>query len=75
MEFTAIGDPVNVADRLQGMARVGEILVGESTAQLAGRTEAMRDRGDLAIRGRQGTVRVFELLATSPDNDAPTTKG
>ncbi len=66
MEFTAIGDPVNVADRLQNMARVGEILVGESTATLADRTGDMRDRGDLSIRGRQGTVRVFELLVNPP---------
>ncbi len=72
MEFTAIGYPVNIADRLQHLARVGEILVGEPTAVLAGRTAEMRDRGDLAVRGRKGTIRVFELFMPTPDGEPPT---
>lgn len=32
-EFTSIGMPVNIAARLQGMARSGEILISESTYQ------------------------------------------
>ena len=37
MEFTAIGDAVNVADRLQSMARQAEILVGPTTASYVAR--------------------------------------
>jgi PAS domain S-box-containing protein len=61
MEFTAIGDPVNVADRLQHMARYGEVLVGGETMRLVQGHFAFTDRGDLAIRGRQATVRVGQL--------------
>jgi PAS domain S-box-containing protein len=61
MEFTAIGDPVNIADRLQHMARHGEILVGDETMRLVGSARTFSDRGDLAIRGRQASVRVGQL--------------
>lgn len=61
MEFTAIGDPVNVADRLQHLARLGEVLVGEGTARLVGDEFPLVDRGQLSIRGRQATAHVFEL--------------
>jgi len=61
MEFTAIGDAVNVADRLQTLARNGEVFVGEVTAKAAGEGFSLVDRGELTIRGRQAAVRVFEL--------------
>jgi len=32
-EFTSIGMPVNIAARLQGMAKEGEILISDSTFQ------------------------------------------
>jgi class 3 adenylate cyclase len=62
MEFTAIGDPVNVADRLQHMARQGEVLVGDETMRLVCDAFAFTDRGDLSIRGRQAPVRVGQLI-------------
>lgn len=61
MEFTAIGDPVNVADRLQHMARQGEVLIGDETMRLVGEAFPFTERGDLSIRGRQATVRVGQL--------------
>lgn len=63
MEFTAIGDPVNVADRLQDMARLGEVLVGGETVTLVSDSFRFQDRGELAIRGRTATVRVGELAS------------
>ena len=66
MEFTAIGDPVNVADRLQNLARLGEVMVGEETARLVGNEFPLVDRGELTIRGRQALARVYELDTSSP---------
>lgn len=62
MEFTAIGDPVNVADRLQHMARQGEVLVGAATAALvADRGFVLIDRGEQEMRGRAASAHVYEL--------------
>ena len=63
MEFTAIGDAVNVAARLEAIARPGQVLVGERTAELAGAEFQLRDLGRRKIAGRAAEVLVFELEA------------
>ncbi len=60
MDFTAIGDAVNVAARLQGMARQHPILIGEQTAQAQGE-HAVQDLGVKELKGRQAQARVFAL--------------
>jgi PAS domain S-box-containing protein len=60
MDFTAIGDVVNVAARLQGMAREHSILLGERTAE-AQAEHPVLDLGAQALSGRQAQARVFAL--------------
>jgi PAS domain S-box-containing protein len=60
MDFTAIGDAVNVAARLQGMARQDPILIGEQTASVQ-RGHTVRDLGVHELKGRQAQARVFAL--------------
>jgi adenylate cyclase len=66
MDFTAVGDPVNVADRLQGLAREGQIFLGERTATLIDGIFDVDDRGEQPLRGRSQPVRVFELRIGAP---------
>ena len=65
MSYTVVGDPVNVASRIQGLNRVygTRILIGESThAEVADHVLARRlDR--VAVKGKQQGVTVYELLA------------
>ena len=53
VEFTALGDPVNIAARLASIAGAGEMLVTEASAGAAGlpATDA-RERRHLDLRGR-----------------------
>jgi class 3 adenylate cyclase len=55
VDFTALGDPVNVAARLQGHAAAGELLVadGVDDERVAGRA---REHRTLALRGRDAAI-------------------
>ncbi|MBS2026708.1 MAG: PAS domain-containing protein [Deltaproteobacteria bacterium] len=61
MDFTAIGDAVNVADRLQSLAKGAEILVGGMTASLVQGKVAFEDRGAQQVKGRAAPVPVHAV--------------
>ncbi len=62
LEFTVLGDTVNVAARLESLAPPGSILVGPSTAERARSAFALRALGPQAVRGRSAPVEVFEVV-------------
>ena len=70
--FTVIGDPVNLASRLEGANKIygTRILVDERTAALAGPKFRLREVDRVRVKGRKGAVCVFELLATAAGADA-----
>jgi class 3 adenylate cyclase len=62
MEYTAIGDVVNVAARLEALARPGQTLVTEATVSGAGADFSFAPLGEQPIRGKRAAVLVSELL-------------
>ena len=67
LHFTAIGDVVNVAARLEQLNRSLGTRVLADEAVVAGAPDShWRDRGRHALRGRHASVRVFELTDAAP---------
>lgn len=61
MEYTAMGDVVNVAARLVAQAGGGEILMTAETAQAAAMRDSSELMGSWQVRGRKEEVQVYRL--------------
>ena len=63
VDFTALGDPVNVAARLQALAADGEVLVTEELYRSVRLDDDGVEPRVLQLRGRSEPVRAFALRA------------
>ena len=59
--YSVTGDTVNIAQRLQSLAAPGEILVGPLTYRLTRHAFSYESLGDVALRGKAGSVLVHRL--------------
>ncbi len=62
-DYTAMGDVVNTAARLQTLAAPGEVLVGESTQAATASAISYESRGSLIPRGREHPIDVWSAVA------------
>lgn len=60
-EYTAIGDTVNLASRLQSNSERGQILISEATAAAAGDIFPMTKKEPLMVKNRVQPVELFEV--------------
>jgi ABC-type oligopeptide transport system substrate-binding subunit/class 3 adenylate cyclase len=63
VEYSALGDAVNVAARLQSHAEPGSVLVGEETFRLAEASFGWGAPQDLALKGKELSVTAREASA------------
>ena len=62
MDYTAIGDEVNVAARLQAEAKGGQILVSRSVRDAVPDAFSFRDMGPIRVKGRRRPVETYDVM-------------
>ena len=71
LEYTVIGNNVNLAARLVSAAGPGEILCNAGTAAAVERWALVHERGPESIRGRARPVNVFEIAGFRDGDSVP----
>ena len=74
-EFTALGDAVNLASRLERVAPVGGILIGHDTYRHVRGIFDVQAQETLAVRGRAEPVRAYRVLRAKPRAFRMATRG
>jgi adenylate cyclase len=72
MEYTVIGDNVNVASRLTSLAKAGEILISKRTYELIDKEKnnlEIEERGKVSVKGRKTKIDVFNVLSLEKDQN------
>ncbi len=61
-EYTALGDAVNVAARVQSSAEPGSVVISGATQQFVSTTFDFADLGDVELKGKADAVRLYRVL-------------
>jgi class 3 adenylate cyclase/pimeloyl-ACP methyl ester carboxylesterase len=65
VEFKAVGDTVNLASRMEGLAEPGSTYVTEDTFRLTEGLFRYEALGEYAIKGKEGMVKAYRVIAPS----------
>lgn len=62
MNYSMIGDTVNVAARLEGVASGGEVIITEDTRALLGDAFRLDERAPVQVKGKSRPIRIYRAV-------------
>jgi class 3 adenylate cyclase/tetratricopeptide (TPR) repeat protein len=65
VEFKAVGDTVNLASRIEGLAKAGTTMISEETFKLAEGFFRFEALGKREIKGKQESINIYQVIAPS----------
>jgi len=65
VEFTAVGDTVNLASRMEGLAESGTVYVTEDTFKLTEGFFRFEALGERQVKGKEQSVKAYRVIAPS----------
>ena len=62
LDYTVVGDTVNIAQRLQSLAKDGQILITESSYEKVKESFNCRKIGEMTLKNKKNPIVIFEVL-------------
>jgi adenylate cyclase len=65
--FTAIGDTVNLASRLEGQAKAGQVVIGVQTYRTLPNGTKVESLGGVRVKGKEAPIEAYVVAELPPD--------
>ena len=62
MDYSVIGDTVNIAARLEGVAQAGEVIITQQTRDLIGDRFKLKELKPVKVKGKDKALHIFSVL-------------